>query len=510
MKAIKDMDALLIDDSDMIRQSSRLLMKKIGFSHDKIKLVGDASRAFMECRVTEFDLLIVDYNLGEGSTGLQMLERLNYAGLLQHDPIILIVTAESSAPVVRSFSEFDPSAFIVKPLRAEALYKVLKDCMAEQQYNFKVWDSYQRLGLPTALKVLKDAQSRKSYNLAITKLCESIYLQGEKVVAAKMLEKFIAVNSFVRAHLLYVDFMLTLDDLDEAQRILTPLVESYPRSLPVLELQCRMHLMQDDFIAAQSAIKALHELSPETLPRLYALIWLCTGLSPLLAGQSLAHYVQPFIRNSSHSVWEKSDRVAFITWVMMQQPEYAEQPIDALWGTLFKGKKLTATDASFKAGVLAWDIARHGDFSEAYRYHLESREEPSTLTCFESLFIQYHYLVSMGMWHEIPETLNRLENAAKSEYQPLLKLIKQKELTRLNAEWQNLQTEQKHNDLEINACANMSNDDLAKLWQQARFNEAVAMEIINRQSNAKLDNHWDAEFTAQAQLVLDALEIPLS
>ena len=133
--------------------------------------------------------------------------------------------------------------------------------------------------------------------------------------------------------------MLTLDDLDEAQRVLTSLLESSPRSLPVLELQCRMHLMQDDFIAAQSAIKALHELSPETLPRLYALIWLCTGLSPLLAGQSLSHYVQPFIRNSSNSVWEKSDRVAFITWVMLQQPEYAQQPVDTVWAMLFKGKK---------------------------------------------------------------------------------------------------------------------------------------------------------------------------
>lgn len=470
MKLLKNMDLLVVDDSDIICKSSRILLTKIGFNRDKIRLVGQANRAVLECRVTAFDILIVDYNLGEGSTGLQLLEKLYHEKLLAHDPIILIVTADNSATVIRSFSEFEPSGFIVKPLRVDVLTESLKACMDEKAFITRVVDSYHQAGLSEALPTLKEAKSKKIYNLALTKLCSEIISVGEDDIASRLLVNYIKANSYVRAHIMYVDLMLKAGNIEEAEKVLLPLRKANRFSVPVLELECRFQFEKGMYEQAAESMLHLHKMSPQRLPRLYALILQHVGF---LANENIAKLIQELAFKSSHSIWEEPNLYFLLSWVLLQEDEFNHRSASEIWGMLTRNKKFTKPDNSLQSRLGVWSLANSGQYSAAYEL-LQSCEEVEE--CFETLFVAYHTLHVLGMWQEMQSTLQKLVAISDQEPQPLLRDIQNKMAKKLIADWRSqkstLVTFPKSFD-------GLPIEYLFKLWGDYRFNIKVAEQIVS-------------------------------
>ncbi|WP_019027610.1 response regulator [Colwellia piezophila] len=107
---------LIIDDCTMYRTATRGMLLKLGFSPEQILLAKDAVAALEIVKHKAVQLILCDYNLGERKNGHQLLDEMVNCQMLSADCVIIIITGDSSASVVRGFYELRSDGYLVKPL----------------------------------------------------------------------------------------------------------------------------------------------------------------------------------------------------------------------------------------------------------------------------------------------------------------------------------------------------------------------------------------------------------
>jgi len=110
---------LIIDDFQAMRGMLRQMLLSLGFS--QITLAANASEALNELRRQRFDLVLCDYNLGEGLDGQQLLDQGRAEGTIDLATTFVMVTAENSSEMVMGALESAPDAYLSKPLTKDLL-----------------------------------------------------------------------------------------------------------------------------------------------------------------------------------------------------------------------------------------------------------------------------------------------------------------------------------------------------------------------------------------------------
>jgi DNA-binding response OmpR family regulator len=76
-----------------------------------------------------YDVVICDYNLGDGRDGQQVLEEARHFGYLGYASVFFMVIAESSLPMVLGVLEQQPDEYMIKPINQEVLYHRLESAI---------------------------------------------------------------------------------------------------------------------------------------------------------------------------------------------------------------------------------------------------------------------------------------------------------------------------------------------------------------------------------------------
>jgi len=124
----------VIDDFENFRLSLKQMIRAFGVEQIDVAINGeDALRRFES---EQFDIIVCDYNLGDGKNGQQVLEELRFNKLLKHTGVFIMVTAETSKDMVMGALEYLPDAYITKPLTKSVLQQRL-DRLIEQRETLK-------------------------------------------------------------------------------------------------------------------------------------------------------------------------------------------------------------------------------------------------------------------------------------------------------------------------------------------------------------------------------------
>ena len=110
---------LVIDDCADVRNMLRSMLTAYGITHldmasngeDAIKLLGKHN----------YDIVLCDYNLGEGKDGQQVLEAAKDKDLIQPSTAFLMVTAENTMERVMGAVEYMPDDYLSKPFNKDML-----------------------------------------------------------------------------------------------------------------------------------------------------------------------------------------------------------------------------------------------------------------------------------------------------------------------------------------------------------------------------------------------------
>ena len=154
-----DKHYLIVDDFVGIRQLLRESLRNLGARNiDQASSGGEAMSLLGRIR---YDVVLCDYNLGEGKNGQQVLEEVRQRHLLNPSSVWLMVSAEKSTESVMGAAEHQPDAYLIKPITEGVLLTRLN----------RVWQKKQ------VFRPIDQAYAEKDY-LRAARLCDEEIARG--------------------------------------------------------------------------------------------------------------------------------------------------------------------------------------------------------------------------------------------------------------------------------------------------------------------------------------------
>jgi tetratricopeptide (TPR) repeat protein len=144
---------LVVDDFVGIRQLLRESLRSLGARNiDQASSGGEAMGLLARIR---YDVVLCDYNLGDGKNGQQVLEEARVRNLVNPSTVWLMVSAEKSVESVMGAAEHQPDAYLIKPITEGVLLTRLN----------RVWQKKQ------VFRMIDQAYAEKDY-LRAARLCD--------------------------------------------------------------------------------------------------------------------------------------------------------------------------------------------------------------------------------------------------------------------------------------------------------------------------------------------------
>jgi tetratricopeptide (TPR) repeat protein len=144
---------LVVDDFIGVRQLLRESLRSLGAKNiDQASSGGEAMGLLARVR---YDVVLCDYNLGDGKNGQQVLEEARVRNLLNPSTVWMMVSAEKSVESVMGAAEHQPDAYLIKPITEGVLLTRLN----------RVWHKKQ------VFRPIDQAYAEKDY-LRAARLCE--------------------------------------------------------------------------------------------------------------------------------------------------------------------------------------------------------------------------------------------------------------------------------------------------------------------------------------------------
>lgn len=112
--SLRGTKVLVVDDLPDMRMAVRGLVHSLGC--EEIQAARDGDQAIRLMAATPFDVVLCDYNMGEGKDGQQVLEEALYRGLLPVGACFVMLTAEHTMPMVMAAVECMPDEYLSKPI----------------------------------------------------------------------------------------------------------------------------------------------------------------------------------------------------------------------------------------------------------------------------------------------------------------------------------------------------------------------------------------------------------
>ncbi|MBE0485273.1 tetratricopeptide repeat-containing response regulator [Marinobacter sp.] len=258
---------LVVDDFENFRLSMRQMLRSCGA--DKIELVAHATPAIQYCTYNHVDVVLCDYNLGEGKNGQHILEELRHKKLLNRSSLFLMVTAETSKEMVMGAREYQPDGYLTKPLNRAMLEKRLGALIQQRNALLSITREIDRENYPEAIsQCLQMLPRQPRYKTWLMKtLGELYFLVGDLSHALKVYEDVLAQRELSWARLGRCKILLKNRNFDQAVTGLKSLIEKHPDYMEAYDLLAEGLEKQGKLIPAQQILERAAEHSPNALLR---------------------------------------------------------------------------------------------------------------------------------------------------------------------------------------------------------------------------------------------------
>ncbi len=266
---------LIVDDFETFRKSLKKMVNDLGVVN--IDMVATAKDVIKACQLKSYDIILMDYNLGKGKNGQQLLEELRTKKLLKHVSVIIMTTAETSQEMVLSAIEHQPDAYLAKPFAFNLLKSRLDKTLTRSQALFPI------------LSALDD----DNYTAAIT-FCDKYINEGGRYkkwcIKAKA-DLLFRLDRYDEALLIYQEQLSERQEdwallgqgkaysaqkkYSEALDAFKLLLAANPMFMEVYDWIAKMHLALNDPDTAQHILERAVSISPRSFVRLHNLAQVC-------------------------------------------------------------------------------------------------------------------------------------------------------------------------------------------------------------------------------------------
>ncbi len=192
----KSQHYLLVDDFQGMRQLLRESLRNLGARF--VDQAGTGGEAITLLQQSRYDVVLCDYNLGEGKNGQQVLEEARVRELIQPTTVWIVVSAEKSVESVIGTAEHQPDAYLIKPITEEVLLSRLNRVWTKKQVFRGIDAAYNEKDYLRAAKLCDEQMDgNKVHLLDLLRMKASLLLRSGEPDQAKMIyERILAQRDF--------------------------------------------------------------------------------------------------------------------------------------------------------------------------------------------------------------------------------------------------------------------------------------------------------------------------
>jgi DNA-binding response OmpR family regulator len=265
------MHALIVDDFENFRGTLYKMLMDLGIGNVDSAASGEEALRF--CKVRAYDLILCDNNLGKGKSGQQVLEELRTTENPCSDSLFMLVSAESSKSIIMAAYDYEPDAYLAKPITPKALDQRLMRLM-EQRVELHAVHAAQKAGdLQLAINLCKELIAGGSrYANGCQKILGQLYLDNNEVAAAEEVYRTVLDNRELEwAQLGMVRTKLAQRDFLGAHQWLENILQGNPLCMKAYDLKAELFKLQNDIQGLQNILQKATEISPLSILRQQAL-----------------------------------------------------------------------------------------------------------------------------------------------------------------------------------------------------------------------------------------------
>ncbi|BCL70804.1 hypothetical protein TUMSATVNIG1_27690 [Vibrio nigripulchritudo] len=353
------MKVLIIEDCPTTQLAMTRMLVKIGLKENNITFSSNAEKGIWLISQREFDLVFIDQNLGQGSTGLDLLEAVRIQNLLPDTTTLIALSSDSTRYVKESFLDLGVHQIERKPILIDRL-----DRIVSEHYQFKkalntVLTSYKQSGIKVAASGLKLAKTR-THILRITLiLANKLKERGLFKLASNLCQK-------VNMQLKNPELSATIHDLNfehispkESFELVSQEAERIELPQEVADVYSKMLLQQKHIQPLSKSLQNNLDKYPTSLIRLMQNVWL--HLVDPDCPQRQAKIAQSFEKIAPTSIALDSDIKMLILWALEQSNQGGINTIKEQWAKFpTKTKRLELEKSIFELLAL-WDQANQSE-----------------------------------------------------------------------------------------------------------------------------------------------------
>ena len=258
---------LLVDDFIGIRQLLRESLRNLGARHiDQAASGGEAMNLLAK---TRYDVVLCDYNLGEGKNGQQVLEEVRSRQLTLPSSVWLMVSAEKSVESVMGAAEHQPDAYLLKPITEGVLLTRLNRVWHKKQVFRDIDQAYQDKDYLRAAK-LCDAQmeANPQHALDLQRMKTTLLLKsGEPDKARAVFEQVLAERDYSWAKTGLAKIRMANGEHEAARQMFQSVIAENRNYIDAYDQLARAYQLLGQPDQACDVLETAAKLSPNSVPR---------------------------------------------------------------------------------------------------------------------------------------------------------------------------------------------------------------------------------------------------
>lgn len=271
-KTLENQRVLIVDDQRAFQLMFKGILYSMGATNVAFAPTGE--QALAKCAGVSYDILFVDYHLGVGKNGKQLLEDLREKKLLAPHSIFMLVTGENTVPMVMSAVELEPDDYLVKPFSQSVLRNRIQRI---QRKKAQLAAIYQAMYDENASQLIALCQQELTNDSRYQQFCKRVMIENLLMLkrydeAQHILENTLAQRRNGWAILLQARLYFEQSRYQESLALCHEAIDNNRYFAEAYDIQAKNHLALGEADLAFTSITAAAEIAPFNINRQYLVI----------------------------------------------------------------------------------------------------------------------------------------------------------------------------------------------------------------------------------------------
>lgn len=265
--ALSQKKFLVVDDFADMRSVLRGILRSLSVTDFDLAATGSEALAILQKRRP--DIVLCDYNLGEGKDGQQVLEEARERGFIGVDTIYVMLTAENTRAMVMAAVEYVPDSYLTKPFTAELLKTRLEKLIQQKAQLSGVNQALVAKDYAKALNGINTLLVNEPKNrMELLKIkAEALILSNQLDAALKVYQGILNERDVRWARLGVGRVQLLKKSYPQAESTLRALINAERYMIQAYDLLAKALMAQGRTEEAEKVLEQAAQLSPRGLKR---------------------------------------------------------------------------------------------------------------------------------------------------------------------------------------------------------------------------------------------------